>query len=42
MNVKVDLGNGGGSLVFMSEDESVKIYEALQMHFHAPAEHTFN
>ncbi|TNV76910.1 hypothetical protein FGO68_gene6943 [Halteria grandinella] len=41
-NVVVDLGNGGGSLVFMSENEDVKIYEALQMHFHSPAEHTFD
>ena len=26
----------------MSEDEDVKIYEALQLHLHSPAEHTFD
>jgi carbonic anhydrase len=41
-SVKVDLGPGGGSLIFTSEEGDVKIYEALQMHFHAPAEHTFD
>lgn len=28
-NVRVDIGSGGGSLVMMAEDESVRIYEAL-------------
>ena len=34
--------NGHGSLVLKEGPDDIKIYEALQMHFHAPAEHTFS
>lgn len=40
-SVKVDLTDSG-SLVFKDEKGHIKIYEVLQMHFHAPAEHTFD
>ena len=31
-----------GSLVLVDELDRIKIFQILQMHFHAPAEHTFN
>ena len=40
-SIKVDL-SGSGALVFKDEKGFIKIYEVLQMHFHAPAEHTFD
>ena len=39
---QVNFVTGTGSLAFWDENEVLKIYKLVQMHFHAPSEHTFN
>lgn len=41
-SVKIDLAGGVGNLVLSTNTGDVKIYQALQLHFHAPSEHRFN
>ncbi len=39
---QVNFVTGTGSLAFWDENDSLKLYKLVQMHIHAPSEHTFN
>lgn len=38
----MNIASGNGTLTLWDQDGEMRIYNAVQMHIHAPSEHTFN